>query len=383
MIARLSTLSMSWISVTYRIRAPRERLDDIAQALALEQSVELPDAAITDPYVREHVMGRVAAVTAGDDDVHSVTIRLATATTGNDVAQTLNMLFGNSALHPHVELADVDFPQDFLARFTGPRFGIEGLRQRVGADRRPLACAALKPQGLSSARLAALCYDLAAHGVDVVKDDHGLADQAYAPFAERVVACQRAVERASRERGRPCLYAPSLVGAPGTLAEQARVARDAGAGAVLIAPALVGLPAFHELVERHLDVPVLAHPALGGAARIAPPLLIGKLFRWLGADAVIYPNFGGRFAYDEATCAAIANNARAAWGSFRPTLPVPAGGLSVERVDEIAAFYGRDVMLLIGGSLLAAADRGARTRAFVAAIERAAGIAQDRCATVG
>ncbi|HET9046874.1 MAG TPA: RuBisCO large subunit C-terminal-like domain-containing protein [Casimicrobiaceae bacterium] len=369
---------MSWISATYRIRAPRERLDDLAHALALEQSVELPDAAVTDPYVREHVMGRVAAVNAADDDVHSVTIRLATATTGNDVAQTLNMLFGNSALHPHVELTDVDFPPDFLARFPGPRFGIEGLRERVGALRRPLTCAALKPQGLSSARLAALCYDLAANGIDIVKDDHGLADQTYAPFAERVVACQRAVERAARERGRPCLYAPSLVGAPGALARQARIACDAGAGAVLIAPALVGMPAFHEFVLQHVDVPVLAHPALGGAARIAPPLLIGKLFRWLGADAVIFPNFGGRFAYDEATCAAIATNARGAWGSFRATLPVPAGGLSVERVDEIAAFYGPDVMLLIGGSLLAAADRGARTRAFVAAIERASRIDQDR-----
>jgi ribulose-bisphosphate carboxylase large chain len=363
---------MSWISVTYRIRAPRERLDEIARGLALEQSVELPDDAVTDPFVREHIMGRVVATVPGADGVHAVTVRLATATTGHEVAQTFNMLFGNSALHPHVELADVDFPPDFLARFPGPRFGIDGIRKSVGASRRPLACAALKPQGLSSAKLASLCYELAANGVDIVKDDHGLADQAYAPFAERVHACQRAVERASRERGRECLYAPSLVGPPRALAEQARIARDAGAGAVLVAPALVGMPAFHELVLRELDVPVLAHPALGGAVRIAPPLLIGKLFRWLGADAMIYPHFGGRFAFDETTCATIAGNARRAWGAFRAALPVPAGGMAVERVAELVTFYGPDVMLLIGGSLLAAEDRGARTRAFVAAIEQAA-----------
>lgn len=29
-------------------------------------------------------------------------------------------------------------------------------------------------------------------GLDIIKDDHGIADQARAPFAERVVACQRA-----------------------------------------------------------------------------------------------------------------------------------------------------------------------------------------------
>ncbi len=126
--------------------------------------------------------------------------------------------------------------------------------------------------------------------------------------------------RAAQETGRRCVYAPSLVGAPDALAKQARIAQDLGVGAVLVAPALVGMPAFAELVAKHLDVPgVLAHPSLAGAVRIAPPLLLGKLFRWLGADAVIFPNFGGRFSFDEATCAALAENARGAMAGYRPT----------------------------------------------------------------
>lgn len=363
---------MSWIDVTYNIGAPRDQLDEIAHALALEQSVELAAEVVTDPFVARNIMGRVAAVHGADDGPHSVVIRLATATTALDAAQTLNMLFGNSSLHAHVELADVEFPSDFLARFAGPRHGIDGLRQRLGVARRPLTCAALKPQGLSSESLASLCYTLAVNGVDIVKDDHGLADQSYSPFAQRVPLCQRAMLRARRETGRECLYAPSLVGAPGALAQQARIAREEGVGAVLLAPALIGMPAFHELVATHVDVPVIAHPAFAGATRIAPPLLLGKLFRWLGADAVIFPNFGGRFAYTREQCAGIANLGRADWATYRRTLPVPAGGLSVERVTELVAFYGADVMLLIGGSLLAAGDQlPARTRAFVAAVERA------------
>ena len=135
---------------------------------------------------------------------------------------------------------------------------------------------------------------------------------------------------------------------------------------VLLAPALLGMPAFAEIVAEHLDVPVLAHPAYAGATRVAPPLLLGKLFRWLGADAVIYPNAGGRFAYSEATCHALAQAAREPWSHLRPMLPVPAGGLAVERVAEVVRFYGNDVMLLIGGALLAAGDElPARTREFV------------------
>jgi ribulose-bisphosphate carboxylase large chain len=108
-------------------------------------------------------------------------------------------------------------------------------------------------------------------------------------------------------------------------------------------------------------------------ARRAPPLLLGKLFRLLGADAVIYPNYGGRFAYSETVCREIADAARSPLGLARPILPVPAGGMTVERVPELVGFYGRDAMLLIGGSLLVADDVLARTRAFVAAVAQGAG----------
>ena len=362
-------MNMSWLDVTYRVRAAPQHLDAIATAIAMEQSVEVPAEVIHDAFVAEHVVGRVDGVRLGDDGVHEVRIRLATATTGCDVAQTINMLFGNSSLHDHVELVDVEFPPDFMAQFGGPRFGIAGIRELLGVAKRPLTCAALKPQGLPPERLAALCYTLAMAGIDVIKDDHGLADQSYAPFAARVAACQRAIARAQRECGRATLYAPSLVGSPRALSAQAQIARSEGAQMLLLAPALIGMPAFAELVGDEVDVPVLAHPSYGGAARVAPSFLLGKWFRMLGADAVIFPNFGGRFAYSERTCADIARNARAPMANLQPALPVPGGGLSVERTREVVGFYGADVMLLIGGSLLTAGDRLLeRAQAFVAAV---------------
>jgi ribulose-bisphosphate carboxylase large chain len=54
-------------------------------------------------------------------------------------------------------------------------------------------------------------------------------------------------------------------------------------------------------------------------------------------------------------------------------MPVAAGGMSVGRVPEMIDFYGRDVMLLIGGSLLTEGDALlARTREFVATVESSA-----------
>jgi ribulose-bisphosphate carboxylase large chain len=57
-------------------------------------------------------------------------------------------------------------------------------------------------------------------------------------------------------------------------------------------------------------------------------------------------------------------------------MPVPAGGMSVERVPELKREYGVDSMLLIGGSLLAAGERLAeRSRAFVEAVAAAGKVA--------
>lgn len=354
------------------MRAAAAEIEAIAKALALEQSIEAPRSVIRDDYVRDEIVGQVSEIRPIGKDEYEVGLALATVTTGLDPAQTLNMLFGNSSLHAHVVFQDAEFPDAFVQAFGGPRFGITGLRDRVGVHDRPLTCGALKPQGLSAEALGELCYTLALGGVDIIKDDHGLADQSYSPFAARVRACQQAVMRANRETGRNTCYAPSLVGSPRTLAAQAQLLREEGVAMALVAPMLVGMPAFHELV-RDLDVPVLAHPAFAGAARIAPAFLYGKLFRLLGADAVIYPNHGGRFGYSPAVCRAIAQTARASWSGVRPALPVPAGGMTVERVEEMSAFYGRDAMLLIGGGLLEAGDALLeRTRDFVTQVAAAA-----------
>ena len=57
------------------------------------------------------------------------------------------------------------------------------------------------------------------------------------------------------------------------------------------------------------------------------------------------------------------------WGELAPAMPVPAGGIAIENAAEVAAFYGKDVMLLVGGNLLI--EAGAvekRARAFVEAV---------------
>jgi ribulose-bisphosphate carboxylase large chain len=336
--------------VTYHVRASAETIAARARAIAVEQSVEMPLEAIDVPEVLRDIVAQVADIADLGGDVFAVRIALATATIGGDAAQLLNMLFGNTSLHDDVELADVEIPPELSASFGGPRHGIAGLRRRVAAEGRALTCSALKPQGLSPERLGALAARFAVGGVDFIKDDHGLADQAYSPFGQRVRACTAAL------RGHATHYVPSLSGSLDAMRAQLSLAREEGIDTVLIAPLLAGFSTVQALVAAFPDIAFLAHPSFGGASRVAPDLLIGKLFRLLGADAVIFPTHGGRFGYTPETCRRLAEAARAPLLDLRPALPVPAGGMALERVPEILDFYGPDTMLLIGGSLLAARE---------------------------
>jgi ribulose-bisphosphate carboxylase large chain len=367
----MSSKAAMRLTATYRIRSDAASIDARAAALAIEQSVEMPVAAIDDSAILDDIVGRVVAIADLGDGVFEVRIALAAATTGNEAGQLLNMLFGNSSLHDDVTLHDVDLPAGMIAAFGGPRVGLAGLRDRVAAIGRALTCSALKPQGLAPAALAQLAGRLARGGLDFIKDDHGIADQPYSPFAERAPAIAAAIAGANAATGGRTRYVPSVSGTLDDLRRQAAIARGCGVDALLVAPMIVGLPAFHALSRENPDMALMAHPAMAGAARIAPPLLLGKLFRLLGADAVVFPNHGGRFGYSAAICREIAANAGADWSGARPSLPVPAGGMTIARAPEMLDFYGRDVMLLIGGSLLASRERLTdETAAFTALVRR-------------
>jgi ribulose-bisphosphate carboxylase large chain len=362
---------MSRLIGIYRVRSDAASIQRRAQAIAVEQSVEMPLAAIDDARVLFEIVGRVEGIEERGGDLYEVRISLAAATVGEDAGQLLNMLFGNTSLHDDVVLHDVEIPAELAAAFGGPRHGIAGLRQRVGAGTRALTCSALKPQGLPPARLAELAARFARGGLDFVKDDHGLADQPYSRFADRVQVCAAAVRQEATASGHNTRYVPSLSGDLDRMRAQTRVAQEAGIDTVMLAPMLAGLANFQALAREFPDLAFIAHPGMGGAARIAPELLIGKLFRLLGADAVIFPNYGGRFGYTPETCRRLAEHARAPWHGLKPSMPVPAGGMTLARVPEILDFYGSDAMLLIGGSLLEARERlTENTAAFARAVAR-------------
>jgi ribulose-bisphosphate carboxylase large chain len=354
--------------VIYHVRSDATSIEERAQGIAVEQSVEMPLDAISDATVLSDIVGQVNAIDDLGDGIFAVRIALATETIGIDAGQLLNMLFGNTSLHEDVTLRDVELPATMQQAFGGPNHGIASLRARLNLPKRALTGSALKPQGLAVEDLGLLAERFARGGLDFVKDDHGLADQHYSRFADRVRACAAGIARGVRSTGHPTRYIPSLTGNLDQLRSQARLAREEGLDCIMLAPMIAGLSALQSMVRDFPDMAFFAHPSLGGL-RIAPDLLIGKLFRLVGADALIFPSYGGRFGYSPEMCRSLANNARRQDTILRPALPVPAGGMTLQRTPEILDFHGPDTMLLIGGNLLQARERISQEAAsFVRAV---------------
>jgi ribulose-bisphosphate carboxylase large chain len=345
-----------------------------AMLIGLEQTVELP-LALLDPALAERMAGRVEAVRPSGPRRALVDISYSLQAVGDDLPQCLNLLFGNISLKPGIRIVGIDWPAPLVASLGGPGHGIAGLRELTGAHDRALLGTALKPMGLSAADLAQRCAAFARGGIDIIKDDHGLADQLAAPFAERLARCQEAVLTANAAAGTRALYFPNVTAPAAQLPRRLEAAKAAGCRGVLISPWLVGLDTLR-LIRDQYGLAILAHPALTGSlfgrtAGMAPELVLGDLFRLAGADAVIYPNTSGRFDFSAATCVRINRHLRRPLGALRASLPAPAGGMNVASAGHWARRYGPDTLLLIGGSLYAQGDLVAGAAALRRAVEAA------------
>ncbi len=346
-----------------------------AEEIAREQTVEIPPG-VAAAEVERRTIGVVGAVEELSSRRARVAIDYLWRELVSDLPQLLNLLYGNISLQRGIRIVDIEWPAGLVERLPGPRFGVAGLRDLAGVHGRPLLAGALKPVGLGVAELARLAADCALGGLDLIKDDHSLADQPRAPFRERVLAVAEHVARANRQSGRNCLYVPNLTGPVDSLAERLDDLLDAGVRAAMVAPMLLGLDTVRALAAS-CGVALVGHPSFAGSLvaprqGMAPELLFGDLFRLAGCDVVIYPNAGGRFPFTLADCRRIQHRLLAPLAGLRPAFAMVAGGIDAARLARWLPKYATDTIFLIGGSLLGRPDLRAAAAELRARVESGA-----------
>jgi ribulose-bisphosphate carboxylase large chain len=345
-------------SVLYRIAADsKEEADALAEKIAVEQTIEFPPDLVERSSIIDNLVGTIEYIYKGDGK-YRYWITYNEGATGSEITQLFNVVFGNSSMQPGIWVEDIRFSPEFLESYGGPRFGIAGLRRLLKVPVRPLLHCVIKPVGSTTEELAHMAYCFAAGGADLIKDDHGITNQASAPFSERVAACAAAVRKANAETGGHALYIANCTADGSKSHERALQAKALGAGGILLAPVLTGFGMIREIADdANVNLPIISHPSwtgtfvMPGLSGVVMSVIYGLFSRLAGADAVVFPSYGGRFTFTAADCCRIAESAKNSLGKLATIFPSPGGGITEKTIPELAKVYGRDVIYLVGGGI--------------------------------
>jgi len=322
--------------------------------ITIEQTVEFPEDLVPEHIKGQGILGKIESFEAIGANQYQCKISFANEVAGDEITQFINVLFGNISLKPGIKIQKIELNDGMKSFLSGPRFGIQKARNFWGFGKGPLICSALKPMGLSANDLAFLAGEFAAGGVDIIKDDHGLANQKFSTFEERVEKCQNAVAKINPQT----VYAPNVSGPMGEIKNRALFAKAIGCKALLISPALTGFEVVTSLAnDDEINLPIMAHPAfIGGFVTsvengFSHYALFGQMMRMIGADISIYPNFGGRFSFSKDECLSIVRGCTDELNGLAKIFPCPGGGMNFQNIPEMGEVYGNDVIYLMGGGL--------------------------------
>lgn len=261
-----------------------------------------------------------------------------------------------------LRLVDLRFPEAFAAACPGPAFGVAGTRALAGLAAGPLIGTIIKPSvGLSAAETAAMAGELAAGGIDFIKDDELQANGPHNPLAERVAAVMRVLNDHAARTGRKVMYAFNITDEVDAMKRNADLVRDAGGTCLMVSLHSVGLAGFGA-IRRHAELPLHGHRNGWGIYARSPDIGVSfrawqKFWRLAGADHLHVNGVANKFSEPDAS---VIDSARAVaeplFGGGLPgfaAMPVFSSGQTALQVPaSFAAAGGGDFIFCSGGGIM-------------------------------
>ena len=244
-----------------------------------------------------------------------------------------------------IKLLDLEFPDSYLQQFEGPQFGVQGVRELLGIQNRPIFFGVVKPNvGLAPKDFAELAYQSWLGGLDAPKDDEMLADTAYSPLAERIKLVGEMRHKAEKETGEKKMFVANITDEVDRLIPLYNVAVSNGANCVMLNSWALGLSACR-MVRKQSKVPMLAHFDFIAAFTRVPNFgmstaLATKLQRLAGFDIILFPGFGARMKTTHEEVLSNVNACLEPMGPIKPALPVPGGSDVPENLPKLYEALG-------------------------------------------
>jgi ribulose-bisphosphate carboxylase large chain len=299
-----------------------------------------------------------------------------------NMPQVLSCIAGNIMGMKAVErirLLDCDWPQGLATGFPGPQFGTSVREAIFDAGDRPITATVPKPKvGLSTDQHVEVGYDAWVGGIDLLKDDENLTDQAFNPFADRLAESFDARDRAQEETGEPKSYLINITADANTMLERADMVAEAGGEYVMVDVVTTGWAAVQTVRERcsELGLAIHAHRAMHAAFDRVPNhgvsmRVLAQVARLTGVDQ-IHTGTADLGKLENEDTVGINDWLYADLHGLRDVLPVASGGLHPGLIPELVDRVGTNVAIQAGGGVHGHPDgTRAGARAFRAAVDAA------------
>ncbi|MCD6270397.1 type III ribulose-bisphosphate carboxylase [bacterium] len=276
------------------------------------------------------------------------------------IPQLLSSIAGNIFSMKDIKnlrLEDIKFPDVYINKFSGPGFGIDGIRKIFGIYNKPILGSIIKPKvGLSAAEQALLAYKVFKNGIDIIKDDENLTDLPFDKFTERVKEVLKLKKKAEKETGKKKVYAFNVTGPLDIMLERAKFVKKEGGKCIMVDIVSCGWSALQYLRDQNFGLIIHGHRAGHSAftrnkKHGLTMLVVAKLARLAGIDQLHTGTVVGKMEGTREEVLSIDNFLRKKWANLKPVMPIASGGLHPALLPKLIDILGRDLIINFGGGI--------------------------------
>lgn len=274
----------------------------------------------------------------------------------NILSSVSGNVFGLKTLK-NLRFNDIIIPKEIQKSFSGPKFGIEGIRKLFGVYERPLVGTIIKPKlGLKTEDHAKVAYESWIGGCDIVKDDENLSSQKFNPFKDRVVKTLESRDKAEEQTSEKKVYLVNITAETDEMLKRAEFVFDQGGEYVMIDILTCGFASLQTLRKQDFNLIIHAHRA-GHAAFTKNPRhgismkVIAKISRLIGVDQLHVGTIVGKMFESKEDVMANVEALKETIDNLKPVLPVASGGLFPGLVPSLIKYFGKDFVIQAGGGI--------------------------------
>jgi len=326
----------------------------------------------------------IESATVGDREGYRVTVAYPDDLFEHgNMPQVLSCIAGNilgMKAVDRIRLLDCEWPAPLATSFAGPQFGTSVRSDIFDAGDRPITATVPKPKvGLSTEQHAQIGYEAWTGGLDLLKDDENLTDQAFNPFEDRLTESLDQRDRAEDETGETKSYLLNVTAGGTEMLERVDLAAEHGCEYVMVDVVTCGWAAVQQVrerCERH-GLAIHAHRAMHAGFDRLPShgismRVIAQVARLCGVDQIHTGTADlGKLANEDTV--GINEWLYSDLYGLRDVLPMASGGLHPGLVPELVDRCGTNIGVQAGGGVHGHPDgTHAGAKALRAAVEAAA-----------